>query len=53
MVEEVDVPQLGKPFPMQVLGAAIDHAFVRLGFTIARKKCSSLLGDMMFYSQLT
>ena len=33
MVEKVNVPQLGKPFPMQVLSAAIDRAFVRLGFT--------------------
>ena len=35
MVEKVNVPQLGKRLFMQVLVAAIDHAFVRLGFTIA------------------
>ena len=35
MIESVDMPQLCKPFPMQVLSVAIDHAFVRLGFTSA------------------
>ena len=51
MVEKANVPWLAKPFFMQVLSAAIDHAFVKLGLTGARKKC--LLEDIMFYSQLS
>ena len=37
---------------MQVVGAYIDHVFVRLGFTSAIKERNvSLLEDMKFYSQ--
>ena len=47
MVDYVNFPWLGKPFPMQVLCAAIDHAFVRLGFTSATDNQKEVLSEFI------
>ena len=39
------MPQLGKPFPVQVFGVAIDNAFVKLGFTIATDNQKEVLSE--------
>ena len=47
MVEKISVPQLGIPFPKQVLGAPIDHAFVRLGFASATDNQKEVLSEFV------